>query len=98
MSTVPMSTRLNASVALSVSVITENIEVEDAQLVLEVTLTGATFESGEATVSIPFAEEVPAGKLVKVYYIDGEGNRTDMNATFENGKIFKEIGDVTLLR
>ena len=77
----------DSNVTLSAKVITENIEVEDAELVFEVTLTGATFESGEATVSIPFAKEVPAGKTVKVYYIDNQGNRTDMNATFENGKI-----------
>ena len=76
----------DANVTLSAKVFTENLP-ENTELVLEVTLTGATFEGGEATVSIPFEKEVPAGKVAKVYYIDDFGNKTDMNATFENGAV-----------
>ncbi len=77
----------DANVSLSAKVVTENVEVENAELVLEVKLNGATFEGGEATVSIPFEKEVPQGKVGKVYYIDDQGNKTDMGATFENGKV-----------
>ena len=76
-----------ANVTLSAKVVTENVEVENAELVLEVTLEGATFEGGEAKVSIPFEKEVPTGKVAKVYYIADDGTRTDMNATLVDGKI-----------
>ena len=56
-------------------------------MVLEVTLDGATFEAGEATVNLPFDKEIPEGKIGKVYYIANNGTKTDMNATFENGKV-----------
>ena len=77
----------DANVTLSAKVVTENVEVENAELVLEVTLEGATFEGGEAKVSIPFEKEVPTGKVAKVYYIADDGTRTDMNATLLDGKI-----------
>lgn len=76
-----------AEVSISARVITEDSKVENAELVLEVTLTGATFESGSATVSVPFEREIPEGKVPKVYYIDDEGNRTDMNAVYADGII-----------
>ena len=77
----------DANVSLSAKVVTENVQVEDAELVLEVKLNGTTFEGGKATVAIPFEKEVPTGKVAKVYYIADDGTRTDMNATFENGKV-----------
>jgi|GEM_PF-3259335 len=77
----------DANVSISAKVSTENLTVENAELVLEVTVSGATFENGKATVAIPFEKEVPAGKVGKVYYIDDQGNKTDMGATFENGKV-----------
>ena len=76
-----------SNVSLSAKISTENLTVENAELVLEVTLTGATFEGGEAKVSIPFAKEVPEGKVAKVYYIADDGTRTDMNATFDGDKV-----------
>ena len=77
----------DANVSLSAKVVTENVTVENAELVLEVKLEGATFEGGEAKVSIPFEKEVPTGKVAKVYYIADDGTRTDMNATLVDGKI-----------
>ena len=77
----------DANVSLSAKVVTENVQVENAELVLEVKLEGATFADGEATVSIPFEKEVPTGKVAKVYYIADDGTRTDMNATLVDGKI-----------
>ena len=61
--------------------------VENAEVVLEVTLQGATFEGGEAKVSIPFEKEIPEGKVGKVYYIANDGTKTDMNTTFVDGKV-----------
>ncbi len=77
----------NENVQLTATVLTENTGIEDAKLVLEITLEGAKFADGKATLTIPFETEVPEGKVAKVYYIDKDGNRTDMNATFENGVI-----------
>ena len=76
-----------AEVSIAARVIAEDPKVEDAELLLEVTLTGATFEGGSATVSVPFEREIPKGKVPKVYYIDDDGNRTDMNATYADGII-----------
>ena len=55
--------------------------------VFDISLEGATFENGKATVKVPFAEKVPAGKTVKVYYVDADGNKTDMKATYKDGNI-----------
>ena len=76
----------NSNVSISAQVSTENLTVENAELVIEVTLMGATFADGSATVTIPFNEVVPAGKVAKVYYIADDGTRTDMHATFAEGK------------
>ena len=72
-------------VTITANVMTSGFDIEGAQLVVEVNLSGATFENGTATVAIPFEETPPEGKIAKVYYIDEQGNKTDMNATFENG-------------
>ena len=64
--------------------------VAGAVVVFEITIDGATFENGKATVSAPFSEEIPAGKVAKVYFVDANGNRTDMNARFENGLVIFE--------
>ncbi|MBR1748140.1 MAG: uL15 family ribosomal protein [Clostridia bacterium] len=77
----------DSNVSLSAKIFTENLTVPNAELVLEVTLIGATFENGEAKVSIPFEKVVPQGKVAKVYYIADDGTRTDMKATFADGKV-----------
>ena len=77
----------DSNVSLSAKISTENLIVPNAELVLEVTLIGATFENGEAKVSIPFEKVVPQGKVAKVYYIADDGTRTDMKATFADGKV-----------
>ena len=56
-------------------------EEEGYEMVLNITLANATFADGKATVSVPYATEVPAGKVVKVYFVDADGNKTDMGAT-----------------
>ena len=71
--------------SLTANVLTENLDIAGAQLVVEVTLTGATFANGKATIVVPFTTAVPEGKVAKVYYVNGT-EKTDMNATFADGK------------
>ena len=71
--------------SLTANVLTTNLDIEGAQLVVEVTLTGATFANGKATIVVPFTTAVPEGKVAKVYYVNGT-EKTDMNATFADGK------------
>ena len=65
---------------------TTGIDVEGAKAVVEVTLSGATFSGGMATVTIPFNETIPDGKNVAVYYINGN-SKEKVDATYEDGKI-----------
>ncbi|MBR7071577.1 MAG: dockerin type I repeat-containing protein [Clostridia bacterium] len=65
----------DSDVSLPVKVFTENLPEnvpENAELALEVSLVGATLENGTATVTVPFEKRVPAGKVAKVYYVDGD--------------------------
>ena len=71
--------------SLTATVLTTGLDIEGAQLVIEVTLTGATFANGKATIVVPFTTAVPEGKVAKVYYVNGN-ERVDMNATFADGK------------
>lgn len=73
-------------VTLKAELKTSGTGIENAQAVIEVTLTGSTFENGKAKVAVPFTTAVPDGKELKVYYIDGN-NRTEMDATYENGQV-----------
>lgn len=65
---------------------TSGTGVENAQAVIEVTLSGSTFENGKAKVAVPFTAVVPDGKELKVYHTDCD-NRTEMDATYENGQV-----------
>lgn len=60
---------------------------KDAVFAFEITLDGATFADGTATVTADFENKAPTGKVARVYYVDANGRRTNMNATFENGKV-----------
>ncbi|MBQ4443065.1 MAG: starch-binding protein [Clostridia bacterium] len=79
-------------VKLQVNVIMpdENDAEENAEMTLDITLTGATFEQGKVTVTAAFDKAAPKGMVSKVYYVDADGNRTDMNATFSDGKVVFE--------
>ena len=76
-------------VTLTANLVEESEEVSDAELVLEVRLDGATFSEGKAKVTIPFNGTVPAGKIVKVYFINGD-QRQDMHATLAGGNLIFE--------
>ena len=73
------------SVTFTASVVTENLTIDGAQLAIEVSLAGATFGSGKATLSVPFTTAVPSGKVAKVYYVNGN-DKEDMNAIFSDGR------------
>ena len=77
------------AVTLAATVTEDSTEVADAKLVIEVTLAGATFSDGKAKVSVPLSQSVPEGKIVKVYFINGDV-REDMNATLVDGKVVFE--------
>ena len=55
------------------------------EFVLDITLEGASLADGKATVSTAYEKKVAFGKTVKVYYIDENGNKTDMKASLKNG-------------
>lgn len=63
-----------------------NPTTEGYELVFELKLEGATFNNGFATITTQFNKEVPAGKLAKVYFINGN-TKEDMKATFENDTV-----------
>ena len=66
----------------------ETAALQDAEVIIKVSLSdGITFASGKATITIDLKKEVPDKKIVKVYYVDADGNRTDMNATYADGKV-----------
>ena len=58
--------------------------LEGIQCVLEVSLVGSTFEGGSVTITIEKNIDVPEGKIVKVYYVNG-ATKTDMNCSYKNG-------------
>ena len=73
---------------LTASVLTSNFGIDGLggiQVVIELSLGNTTFANGTVSVKLPFTTAVPEGKVAKVYYVDAQGNKTDMNATFANG-------------
>ncbi len=74
------------TVSIKAELKTENLGIQDAKAVIEVTLDGASFSEGKATVTVPFTEEVPSGKNLVVYFINGD-TREKMDASYENGKV-----------
>ena len=58
-----------------------------AEMVFEISLSGATFENGKATVTADFENKAPTGKVAKVYYVGENGKLTNMHATFKDGKV-----------
>ena len=67
-------------------------KTKSAELVLEISLQGASFEGGVATITTRFENKAPRGKKAVLYYVDADGNKTDMNATFEGGVLTFETG------
>lgn len=59
--------------------------IKGAELVLDITLSGMT--DGTATITVPFANNAPGGKVAKIFYVDENGKKTDMKGVFENGTV-----------
>ena len=76
-------------VILSATVRKSSPEAPGAFMVIEVNLNGAMFSGGKAKVSVPLSQTVPEGKVVKVYFINGD-KREDMNATLVDGMVVFE--------
>ena len=74
------------TVSLKAELKTTVLDIDGAKAIVEVTLDGATFTGGKATVTIPFNETVPDGKVVVVYYINGT-SKEKVDATYQDGKI-----------
>ena len=81
----------NNDVTLKIVVVEEKQElpenVQGAELMFSITLTGSTFEKGTATVTADFNKEIPEGFVGKVYYVADDGKLTDMKAKFVDGKV-----------
>ena len=77
------------TVSLKANIVKDNSIVDGAEFLIDVTLDGATFSEGKAKVTVPLKQSVPSGKVVKVYYIDGD-NKTDMNAEVVDGNVVFE--------
>ncbi|KQM10176.1 hypothetical protein AOA81_04690 [Methanomassiliicoccales archaeon RumEn M2] len=78
-----------SEVTITANVVENSTEIEEAELVIEVKLEGATFSEGKAKVTVPLTETVPEGKTVKVYFINGN-ERIDMNAVLVDGNVVFE--------
>ena len=61
--------------------------VKDAEMVFEISLLGAKFENGTATITADFENKAPFGKVAKVYYVDENGKLTNMYGEFKDGKV-----------
>jgi len=75
---------------LTANVLTSNFGIdglEGIQSVIELSLGNTTFANGTVSIELPFTTAVPEGKVAKVYYVDAQGNKTDMNAIFANGSV-----------
>ena len=78
------------AVTINAKLVTQNPSMEGAEAVIDVTMTGASFGDGKATVSFPFNKTIPDGKVPVVYLIDGT-TKTKVDSTFENGKIIFDV-------
>ena len=66
--------------------------IKNAELVIEISLGDATFTGGTATISTAFDNKAPKGKKAVVYYVDENGKKTDMKATFKDGTVTFSTG------
>ena len=64
-----------------------NKSLKKAQFMIEVSLGGATFEGGKATITTAFENKAPGGKKAVVYYVDENGKKTNMKGTFKDGTL-----------
>ncbi|MBO4478982.1 MAG: hypothetical protein J5774_01300, partial [Clostridia bacterium] len=73
----------------------EKESLKGAEMVISISLAEeavAFGENGQATLSFDFDKKAPKGMVGKVYYVDANGNRTDMKAAFDGGKVTFSTG------
>ena len=75
------------NVSLKAEMRTDDTGIEGAKAVIEVTLDGATFSNGKATISVPFTDTVPNGQVLKVYFINGADKTEMTDATYQDGRV-----------
>lgn len=76
-------------VKFKVTISKENLEgfnIPNAQMVIELSLSGVTFANGKAKVVVPVDVQIPENSEVKVFYVNGN-DKEDMNATYADSKI-----------
>lgn len=83
----PLSiTKVDGSITTEGDYVTAGFDLENCTI-YEFSMEGANFSGGTATVSIPYSAD---GKNVKVFYVDANGNKTEMQSTYDEA-----IGMVT---
>jgi len=67
---------------------TGNVEdYKNCYLVLELSINNKQFNSGNVTIAYDLTNIQTSGKNVKVYYVNEDNTRTDMNAIFADNKV-----------
>ena len=64
-----------------------NEAIKNAEFVIEISLAGASFEGGKATITTDFEDNAPGGKKAVLYYVAEDGTKTEIEATFADGKL-----------
>jgi len=91
-----VNTISKSKVSILAKLSTENLKIQNAQMIFEVVLNGSTFANGKAKVTLPFNKKVPNDKVAKVYYVESNGNLTDMNATFTDENVVFETNHFSI--
>ena len=75
---------------LTVNVLTTGLDIAGAQFVVEISFNGNAFTNGSVIVKVPFNATIPAGKVAKVFYINGE-TREPLKTTVADGYATFEV-------
>ena len=76
----------------------KNINLENAkniQAILQVSLEGTSFTNGKVKIEYPFDQEVPNKKVLKVYAIESNKNKTELNSELKDGILSFETNKFT---
>ena len=76
----------------------KNINLENAkniQAILQVSLEGTSFTNGKVKIEYPFNQEVPNKKVLKVYAIESNKNKTELNSELKDGILSFETNKFT---
>ena len=65
-------------------------QYENCKAVIDVSLQGNNFSGGNATIKYALTESPTNNQVVKVYYVNDNGEKIDMNATFDGINVIFE--------